>query len=162
MTEANWTSLLSDPLAEVTRKERRNLLIASVVGIHVGLLGLVPSKLSALGIDFTPPAQQQFVWLVAAVVSYFLVAFAVYASADWFAWWNKYKTYLIDAVHEIETWSQSDQERYDEIHNHVPQMLWLRRWSNPIAFTRVAFEFGVPVVAGVFSVSTLLSAKIGA
>jgi hypothetical protein len=42
---------LRDPLAEVTRRERRLLLGASIIGLTVAKTGLVPTKISALGVE---------------------------------------------------------------------------------------------------------------
>lgn len=156
MPEPSITDFLIDPLGEVTRKERRNLLISSVVGVLVRSLGLVPSKVSALGIELSAPAQKYFVFLVAAVVFYFLLAFVVYGWSDWLVWWKKYQDYRVAAAIEFENWSQQDQERYDELHTRVPKAAWLYVLSKPAAFTRIAFEFVLPPLAGTFSLCLLL------
>src|SRR5215212_9174358 len=44
--------LINDPLQDVTRKERKSLLGVSALGIAMVKAGLVPQKISALGIDF--------------------------------------------------------------------------------------------------------------
>lgn len=158
MPGPEFTSLLADPLTGITREKRRNLLVASTGGVLVGLLGLVPTRLSVLGIEFSAPAQRHFVLLVAAVVSYFLVAFLVYAVADWFVWWKKYQDHLIAVEVGAEGWSQSDQENYDDLHSRVPKMAWLYSWSGPLALVRLAFEFVFPLVVGSVSIWCLLAA----
>lgn len=91
MSEPIFTDYLGDPLGEITRKERRNLLIAGTVGVLVAKAGLVPSKISALGIDLSAPAQDAFVMLVGLVIVYFLCAFIIYGVSDFFAWRKKYQ-----------------------------------------------------------------------
>jgi hypothetical protein len=49
---------LRDPLGEVARKERRALLGVSAVGIVIVKSGLVPSKVTALGIKFNQTDQR--------------------------------------------------------------------------------------------------------
>jgi hypothetical protein len=51
LNEPNPVDYLIDPLNEITRKERRNSLIASTLGVLVAKASLVPSKFSALGIE---------------------------------------------------------------------------------------------------------------
>lgn len=74
--------LLRDILREETRKERRNLLAVSAVGIVIVKAGLIPTKISALGIDFSQADQRTLLWILFGIVSYFLIVFAVYAMSD--------------------------------------------------------------------------------
>ena len=62
-----------DPLSDTTRKERRSLLGASALGIVIVKSGLVPSKITALGIEFTRTDQRALLAALAAVVVYLLV-----------------------------------------------------------------------------------------
>ena len=156
MSDANPSEFLTDPLSEVTRKERRNLLAASTTGALVATTGLVPTQFSALGIQFTPPAQQAFVVLLASVVSYFILAFVVYGVADFFIWRKKYQDYLVALTIEVQSWSQEDKRIYDELHEGIPRAVWLYSMSKPVAFCRVAFEFVLPVIVGVVSVILLV------
>ena len=64
--------LLHDPLGEVTRKERKTLLATSMIGIVVEKTGLVPSKISAIGIEFAKSDQNTILSLLSLVVFYFL------------------------------------------------------------------------------------------
>lgn len=156
MSDANPSEFLTDLLREVTRKERRNLLAASTVGILVAKAGLVPTQLSTLGIQFTPPSQQVFVFLTACVVGYFTLAFSAYGVADFFVWRKKYQDYLVASAIEKLNWSQEDQRNYDELHEGIPRAVWLYSMSKPVAFFQVAFEFVLPVIVGVVSVILLV------
>lgn len=159
MADANPSDFLSDPLSEVTRKERRNLLAASTGGTLVATTGLVPTQVSALGVQFSPPEQQAFVLLLAVVVGYFIVAFILYGVADIFIWRKKYQDYLVASAIESLNWTQEDQRNYDELHQGIPRSVWLYSLSKPVAFCRVAFEFALPIVVGVVS-AVLLVLKV--
>jgi len=43
-----------DPLSEVTRRERRALLGVSALSIAMSITHLIPTKISALGVEFPP------------------------------------------------------------------------------------------------------------
>ena len=79
-------STLRDPLSDVTRKERRSLLGASLVAAVVAKTGLVPTKIESLGIDFSTSDQALLLKSGAVVVAYFLTAFTVYGAIDLVAW----------------------------------------------------------------------------
>lgn len=74
--------LLRAQLSEETRKERRNLLAASAVGLAVGWVGLVPNEASVLGVTLGVEDTDRLLWLFIGSVVYFLVAFALYAFSD--------------------------------------------------------------------------------
>lgn len=58
---------LSDPLSEVTRKERKFLLGVSMIGLFVSYSGIVPTKIAALGIELSTTDQKSFLILLALV-----------------------------------------------------------------------------------------------
>jgi hypothetical protein len=74
--------MLSDPLGDVARKERRSLLGIGVVAILVGRTGLVPEKIENFGITFAAPERKALLWVFVAVVVYYMVAFIVYSMSD--------------------------------------------------------------------------------
>ncbi len=125
-------------------------------------MGLIPTRLSALGIEFSAPAQVYFVALVAALVCYFFIAFIVYGSSDVFVCYKKYQDYLVASEIASDNWSQEDQERYDELHTRIPRAAWLYSWSKPVFFFRIVFEFVVPLLVGAVSVYLLLLKIIAA
>ena len=73
--------MLRDPLEPVTRKERLYLLAVSSVGLFVEYTGLVPTKISALGIEFPKTNQNALLYVLALIILYFLAAFVIYAVA---------------------------------------------------------------------------------
>ena len=84
-----------DPLSEVTRKERRALLGVSALGMAMSATGLIPTKISALGIEFPPTEQASFVWAITGVVFFYLIAFIVYAWSDYISWKIELQEWLI-------------------------------------------------------------------
>jgi hypothetical protein len=74
----------------VTRSERKILLGVSALGILIVRTGLVPSKISAPGIEFAQTDQRALLRAVGAFVLYFLGAFLIYAVSDLMAWRYKF------------------------------------------------------------------------
>ena len=87
---------LRDPLSEVTRNERRFLLGMSIVAIALVRTGLIPSKISALGIEFSQADQKSLLSILALITLYFLAAFILYASNDFVAW----RTAFVEATEQ--------------------------------------------------------------
>src|SRR6266851_5310284 len=75
--------LIVDPLSEVTRKERRNLLIFSVLSYAIFKTGLIPTKITALGVEFSSTDQTALLRVLAGLVAYFLLTFVVYGGSDY-------------------------------------------------------------------------------
>lgn len=74
-----------DPLSEVTRRERKALLLASLAALAVTKGGLIPSEVSALGIKISEIERAGLLYLPAdfgATILYFILGFALYAAAD--------------------------------------------------------------------------------
>jgi hypothetical protein len=72
---------VTDPLTEVTRRERKALLATCVIGLAISAGGLVPDKIETFGVSITPD-QESLLYIIGGVTAYFVVAFAVYAWSD--------------------------------------------------------------------------------
>lgn len=151
MPEPSPTEFLADPLSDISRRERRNLLFTSVTGILIAKTGLVPNRISALGVEFSAPAQDALVVLMAAVVLYFVFAFVIYGASDFLVWRKRYQDYLVAVEMSSQSWTQEDQQRHDELHKHIPRIDWLYNWSKPTALVRILFEFLLPIIIGIVS-----------
>jgi hypothetical protein len=90
--------LLQDPLQEVTRKERRSLLGASLIGIAVSKGGFLPKKISAFGLGFSEINRRFLLILVLCVVVYYLAIFIVYAFPNFLAWRDRFRS-SVDEVY---------------------------------------------------------------
>jgi hypothetical protein len=91
---------LREPISEDTRKIRRELLIASMIGIVIAYADLVPTKIEALGINLTPANQASFRYVIAGVILYLTVAFLIYVSSEIIAWASLFRTLDLENVLE--------------------------------------------------------------
>ncbi len=179
---AFFAAVLRDPLSEVTRKERIYLLGTSMVGIAILKTGLVPTQITALGIEFQEADQDTFLLLLGLVVLYFLVAFIVYAASDFLAWWEGYRTVLYEILPPLkrsEMMAQMEEQRkhameqmgksLDEIKraNAISEARWqeelelakLRRtaWTGLVVATiRALLEYLLPVLLGAYAAYILI------
>lgn len=121
--------------------------------------GLVPSKISALGIEFTRTDQRALVLACGAIVTYFVVAFAIYAASDFTAWRVAFHNVL-------EEWNREPnrlvgEEQVTEEHRRGSQRArWWRILGRPVSAVRATFEFVVPVVVGVYAMTVLFTAPL--
>ncbi|KJY79289.1 hypothetical protein TW78_00885 [Vibrio coralliilyticus] len=77
---------VEDPLSEVTRKVRRNL-IATVAVIFLMIYGnLMPTKVDSLGISFTDKDHAVLFTVLFLTLAYWLSSFVIYSSSDFLKW----------------------------------------------------------------------------
>ena len=155
--EPRPSDFLGDPLSDISRRERRNLVASSATAILIAHTGLVPTRISALGIELSPPAQSSFLVILGAVVAYFTAAFVIYGFSDLLVWRHKYQDYLEKVEITSQNWTQEDQVNYDELQQHVPSIAWLYRISKPAAYFRIGFEFALPLLIGLYAIYALIS-----
>ena len=74
---ASWHVLLTDPLSQQTRKERRSFLGISLVGIVVGVTRLIPQEITALGIRLSTSDSLVFIGTLMMVTVYFFFVFLI-------------------------------------------------------------------------------------
>ena len=148
-----------DPLSQVTRNERRFLLAVSVIGITLVKTGLVPSKISALGIEFTQTDRKSLLSIIALITIYFLVAFAIYAASDFVAWPLAFLPALREAfsVRKKRVMEDRDYE-LTYLYKHMASWGVVFRLSGPLSFIRALFEFVLPLLVGVYAVLLLRAA----
>lgn len=164
--------LLREPLSEITRKERRILLGVSAFGIAVAKTGLVPTKISTLGIEFSQAESSTLLKMLAAVVIYFLVAFLIYAVSDFAAWRarghaleEETMKQLVEEAGEapgplIATASAKrvDSRLLGELRRLREERANFFRYSAaPVSILRVAFDFLVPPILGGYAILLLFA-----
>lgn len=166
---------LSDPLADVTRKERRSLLGVSMLGIAIALAELVPTEVAGLGVKLSQSNQSTLMVLVGLVCLYYLFAFCIYAASDFVAWQMALreaysKAALQPPTPEPETEQERAQEermahRYmwleDFLDKKFPSMLLAGLAVEPISKVRAIFDFLLPVCVGLVAVIALLWRGLG-
>ena len=77
-----WRARLEDALSPSTRAKRRLLLVASTLSLIIILLGILPTKIEALGIIFESTRERDLLILLALVNLYALIGFLLYGWAD--------------------------------------------------------------------------------
>src|ERR1700689_2155843 len=148
MRDPDPISLHADTLSEVTRKQRRNLIIASVVGFLVSKVGLLPTRIVVLDLEFSALSQRGFMIMVGAVISYFLLAFVIYGTSDFFAWRKRCQDYEEQSETESQNWTKEKQQAYDVLYPNAPRATWIDTGPPQVGYARAAFEFLLPVVIG--------------
>jgi len=147
---------LKDPLTETARKVRRNLLAASVVGIVIVKVGLVPNKVSAFGIDFTQANQEALLQLIAAVIAFYSATFLVYVASELTAWNIALRSEQFDSMMSQERNIREylgDDERGDYFFKHIRR---LSVTAQPVFVLRLAIEVAAPMMLAIWSVSLTL------
>lgn len=171
---------VADPLSPHTRSVRKSLLISSVVSIFIATTGLIPEKISALGIEFSRADRGSMLWVLGLVVAFLLVSFTVTAAADFAAWrmsfsakaWEE-ESQGYDNVRKsmLESRSLTDEDREElaEIERrigamwrnagHIDRYSTLERVVGPISLARVIVEFVAPLAAGISALVLLIRAS---
>ena len=152
-------------LADHTRRERQALLVTSASGIAVVLTGLLPTKISALGIDFTISNQTAMLWIVSALVAYFLTAFCIHGSSDYMSWKTSFQRRVLEAKRHDILNEKSDEEHLRTLDIERNKRLLRAHASTPLpkrrrqaVLLRNAFDFGFPVLLAVLAIAMLLTA----
>lgn len=150
-----------DPLSQVTRNERRLLLGVSMVAITLVKTGLVPSKISALGIEFTKTDQKSLLSIVALITAYFVVAFTIYALADFIAWRLAFRAALRESFaqrrkREAEVQNKDEQYFYERLARERVVFIL----SKPVSLIRAVFEFLLPILVGIYAIISVLRAPV--
>jgi len=150
---------LRDPLSETTRAERRSLLAISVIGLIIVKTGLVPSKISALGIDFSFTDQVFLFRALSAITAYFLLAFVIYAASDLAAWTHAIFSATRERIREEQMQELDSDLQQRNIRRAVEHEIASRLGPaystlrlSVISQIRALFDFLVPVVIGLWSI----------
>lgn len=80
--EAVEDTRVLDPLSEVTRRERKALLLVSLMALAISVGGLVPSEIQALGITLSQAERDSILVLISLSILYLLAGFWIYTLAD--------------------------------------------------------------------------------
>lgn len=119
-----------DPLSAVTRAERRAFLGVSGLGIAIATIPIVPAKLSLLGLEFSDISRARFLFCYAALVLYFMIAFAIYAWSDYVAFRRKLVIRVIAYDRAKKDLAQGDSEHDEagEVGGSDEQVYFGRQW----------------------------------
>ena len=151
-----FSDRLREPLNETTRKVRRNLLAASVVGVILSKVGLIPSKFSAFGIEFSESNQDALMSLLVFVILYFSITFLAYVYSELIAW------QLIFRSEEMERLEKQSRRSPESIDSEHEKYLWEKArhtyfQAKPTFFLRLIVEIAIPLIFAFYSAITLYS-----
>lgn len=163
MEESSVELRLRDPLSQVTRRERRNLLGVGTLVLGIALTGLVPTKIPAFGIDFTLADQHRFLGLLAAVVGYFLAAFVIYVYSDFCSWLNAIRVAAYRETErslEAREESASRMERAkvkEEVRLRFGRLIEMPPQVGSISVARVIFDVFIPIAVGLLAIAMVFT-----
>ncbi|MBJ6799023.1 hypothetical protein [Geomonas propionica] len=160
MNDLSKDVLLDDPLSEETRKERKILLGVSLIGIAMAKAGIVPTKISILGIELESAKQGVLLYLAAFIVIYYILAFSIYATSDFIAHRKRISLFYVKNVQlfmDLISEPNRDKSEYEFLLNETKDNLRFWKTLSPIACViRSAFEFILPVLISVYAVYVLI------
>lgn len=150
----HFTDRLREPLNETTRKSRRNLLAVSVLGIVTAKVGLVPTKISAFGVEFSSSNLEALMTLLALSIAYFLVTFAVYIVSELQAWQLLITSKQLEEFKAVAERKRSYNEQYhDDIeHDFSLRVEMVYSKTKPIFYTRLLVEIFIPAMLALYSI----------
>ncbi len=144
----------------------------SIALVHAGL---VPTKISALGIEFDQSGQDALLWLVALVVGYYMGAFIVYGLSDFALWRHQFHEASISETEtrrkEIISINCSEPGELDEEHlltkNEAREISGRfsaaysgrYKWRLILPFisiSRALFDFVLPLVVAAYALFVLV------
>jgi len=157
---------LRDFLTELTRRERRVLLAVCAIGITIAKTGLVPSRISTLGIEFSGANQQTMLTIIAALVFYFLLEFVINAASDYVIWKTTHTLSIRDSkLREIgeqqpvqKLLADMDIDQRKQVVRVFAQHP-IPKAAKPVVWTRVFFDLIFPPVLAFLTILILLTAK---
>ncbi len=146
---------IADPLSEVTRAERKWVLVSSAALFALSWGGLIPGKIDTLGIEVAQPNPRLLVILALAVTLYFLAAFIFYFRADRYVAENRllrFERAQIDPVMESIVGNEEGKfERGGQLEDKLEEIIQGDiRWHIRI---RYGFEFWSAVSFGLVSIA---------
>ncbi|MCD4724549.1 MAG: hypothetical protein K8R63_06860 [Bacteroidales bacterium] len=161
--------VLKDPLSPISRKTRRNLLISSLITVFIVYSGLIPTKITSLGIEFSNANKSYILIVLGCVVVYFITAFYVSGIADYRIWKqlaNEESPYLTakSRIIELDELLSYDVESQEEKHNMIVERAQLKKElpknkiDRNIGFIRsLGFEILLPFLIGTVAVGSVLA-----
>src|SRR5260370_31817092 len=102
-------------LGNETRRERQTLLIVSAIGLAIAKTGLLPSRISSLGVEFSGNDQRAMLTIIIALILYLLAGFCIHSFADYISWQTTYKLRLQESKLARIANEKSEKEMLDNI-----------------------------------------------
>lgn len=153
-------------LCDEARRERQTLLIVSAIGLAIAKTGLLPSRISSLGVEFSGNDQRAMLTIISALILYLLAAFCIHSFADYIRWKTIYAlrlqesklTSIANEKSESEILDNIDLERNKRILLALVQTPLPKSWRWVVE-VRVFFDLGFPVLLALATVAFMLATK---
>ncbi|EKO3524407.1 hypothetical protein SD340_004302 [Vibrio fluvialis] len=151
------TDRLREPLNDTTRKARRNLLAVSVIGIITTKVGLVPTKITAFGIEFSAANLEALMTLLALATLYFLLTFVTYVFSELQAWQVLITSQELEKFKErteVLTFHSSllSTPNYEFEEEFRLQAERIYSKTKPVFYFRLSVELIVPVLISMYAI----------
>jgi hypothetical protein len=141
-------------LGDETRRERRAVLIASVIAVAIGAAEIVPTEITALGLKFSTGDRVRLLWIVGAIVLYLLISFLLHALVDAARWREMHKRYLSD----LEGRLRGDESDIAGVRAQLERAESLLRRPSTIVIG--IFEFVLPISVAIVAIAVLLTSQL--
>ncbi len=167
---------ITDPLSAHTRSVRKTLLVTSTVALAVGMTGLIPEKIAALGVEFSQVDRSSMVILLAGVVGFMLLSFVVIAASDFTAWRISYasKAWAEESSgyeaarrafmeernltkkerEDLSNWESSEGSMWRNA-GHMDRYQFIQRIVGVVSWSRFFVEFLAPIFIGAAALISL-------
>ena len=157
-TDDDMETTLSNPLSDVTRRERRSLLGLSAIGLAMAWARFLPSEFSAMSFKFDAHDKANLMWLIAGIITYYLIAFIMYLRSDHLRWKIELDRAEENADRQANNINQGSSDAYD--HAEQKRKFDLYAGLCKIGKIRGCFEFYFPIVLAVVTIVFLGNASI--
>ncbi len=130
--------IFNDPLIDTTRRERKSLLITSLICLVISNVGVLPTKVTWLGIEFNE-IDKNYIYIISlGILSYLISTFSLYAETDFKKWFTSY-IYKTSEIYEANFYSKGQE---------IPPEYRRQNW-------RVLFDALIPIIIGYIAGSIL-------
>ncbi|MGR3178523.1 MAG: hypothetical protein ACUZ8E_10745 [Candidatus Anammoxibacter sp.] len=134
---------IKDSFDDTVLKNKRNLLVVSLIASYISITGLLPSEFPALGLKFEAVDKVSFLYFFVATILYLIISFWIHVSP-----------YLAD----IEDLQQTSKEEFHTTVNKSKFLfpIWKEKIKHNLKYQIWLFiEFRFPIVLGIFSICAL-------
>ena len=148
---------LKVPLGSVAIANRKQLLLFSVLSLIVTVVGVMPTKVSMLGIEFDASNQRAFLVLLTLGVVYYLVSFVVSMLSDLMSWkvlFTLNKEKLLTNLDNFDISHLSKEQVLDQMKLETSTI----SQSKLLFSVRILIDVVVPITLSLFSIFCLVSA----
>lgn len=156
----NIVNGLRDPLNETTRKTGRNLLISSTIGILITKAGLIPIKISSVGIEFSSSDINVLVIILGISILYFLMKFSISICSELQAWNLLYKSNKLEKLldHARKKQDEFKNKNFSEKAVEVQfSLMSTHRRTLWIISIRLFVEVLIPILMSIFSICYVIT-----